>query len=432
MTVESLYREFLSSEGISIDSRKEVKGTVFFAIHGERFDGNTFVEEALNKGCRLAVTRRSDLLQDPRVVHADSPLELMQQMARHHRRVKSPFVLAITGSNGKTTTKELTKGVLSSKYRVLATRGNLNNHIGMPLTLLSLTDEDMAVIEMGANHPGEIRNLAGIAEPGAGLITNVGRAHLEGFGTLEGVLQAKGELYEYLASHEGKAFVDASDPVLMKKALESGVEQLVIGRDADLPVECRIINQTPYLEVEVRMGDEQFRVTTHLVGRYNLQNILYAASAGHYFGVPADAVRDALAAYRPENYRSQYLAGKSNRVILDSYNANPSSMRQAIRGLLEYASSPIMLILGDMAEVGDASEEEHRQLLEWIRTLPVERVILVGPVFSKVHEPSSGIPVFSEISEAESYLASGKPEGYHILVKGSRIMEMEKLTPLLT
>jgi UDP-N-acetylmuramoyl-tripeptide--D-alanyl-D-alanine ligase len=432
MTLESLYREFLRSEGICTDTRKEIKGTVFFAIKGDRFDGNNFVEEALKKGCRLVVTERSDLRHDYRVIHAESPLKFMQQLARHHRRVKSPFVLAITGSNGKTTTKELIRAVLSRKHRVFATRGNLNNHIGVPLTLLSLTDEDLAVIEMGANHAGEIRTLAEIAEPELGLITNVGKAHLEGFGTRAGVLQAKGELFEYLTSHEGKAFVDASDPVLMKKALETGVRPLLIGRDADLPVECRVMNQTPYLEVEVSMGDEKFRVATHLVGRYNLQNILFAAAVGQYFGVPAETVREALSAYRPENYRSQYVEGRSNKVILDSYNANPTSMRQAIRGLLEYASLPIMLILGDMAEMGSASEEEHRQLLGWIQTLPVERVILVGPVFSKIYEPSSGILVFREVSEAESYLASEKPVGYHLLVKGSRVMEMEKLVPLLT
>lgn len=431
MTVDALYREFLQSGGICTDTRKAEPGSVFFAIRGERFDGNFFVEEALEKGCRLAVTDRTDLSRDGRVVHAASPLELLQQMARHHRRVKSPLLLAITGSNGKTTTKELVAAILSRKYRVLSTRGNLNNHIGVPLTLLSLTDERMAVVELGANHSGEIGELAEIAEPGLGLITNVGKAHLEGFGTPEGVLRAKSELYNYLAATGGKAFVDGSDPVLMKRAEETGVERIVIGRRRTLPVECRMIKQTPFLEAEVKMGDDLFRVATGLVGGYNLQNVLFAVSVGHYFGVSAEMIGEAIAGYKPENYRSQFIEGRRNRIILDSYNANPTSMRKAIIGLLEYASPPTMLILGDMAEMGDASEQEHRELLEWIETRPVDRVILVGPVFSKVCDRSAAIPVFRQLRELESYLKSEEPAGYHILVKGSRIMELERIAPIL-
>jgi len=432
MNVEALYSEFLRSGGICTDTRKAVRGSIFFAIRGERFDGNAFVEEALEKGCRLVVTERTDLPQNGRVVHAASSLELLQQLARHHRRAKSPLLLAITGSNGKTTTKEMLAAILSKKFSLLSTRGNLNNHIGVPLTLLSLGDERMAVVEMGANHSGEIRKLAQIAEPGLGMITNVGKAHLEGFGSLEGVLHAKGELYEYLASTGGKAFVDGSDPVLMKRAGETGVERIVIGPRGTLPVQCRMAEQTPFLEVEVKMGGEQFRVSTGLVGGYNLQNILFAVSAGYYFGIPAGMVREAIAGYRPENYRSQFIEGKQNRVILDAYNANPTSMRKAISGLLEYASPPTLLILGDMAEIGNTSEQEHRELLSWIKTMPVDRVILVGPVFSTVCDRSSGIPVFRKISEAESYLETEKPAGYHVLVKGSRIMELERLAPVLT
>jgi UDP-N-acetylmuramoyl-tripeptide--D-alanyl-D-alanine ligase len=432
MTIEALYGEFLGSGGICTDTRKLVPGSLFFAIRGERFDGNDFVEEALAKGCRLAVTERTGLAGNPNVIYAASPLELLQQLARHHRREKSPLLLAITGSNGKTTTRELLAAVLSGKFNVLSTSGNLNNHIGVPLTLLSLGDQEMAVVELGANHPGEIGKLAEIAEPGMGLITNVGKAHLEGFGTPDGVLRAKGELYEYLAATGGKAFVDGSDPVLMKKAAESGVERIVIGAGETLPVACRIVSQNPFLEVEVRQGKERFRAVTRMVGGYNLRNILFAAAAGYYFGVPAAMIRDAVSGYRPEHFRSQYIEGRRNRVILDSYNANPTSMREAIGGLLEYASPPTMLILGDMAEMGDASEREHRDLLGWIGTIPVDRVVLVGKMFSRVCDPGSAIPVFGEIGELESWLESEKPEGYHILVKGSRIMEMERLVPLLT
>jgi len=432
MTVEELYSEFLQSAGICTDTRKAIGGRLFFAIRGERFDGNVYVEEALQKGCRLAVTDRNDLPQHDRVVYTGSPLALLQQLARHHRRVKSPRVLAITGSNGKTTTKELIAAILSKKIPVLSTRGNLNNHIGVPLTLLELADQQMAVIEMGANHTGEIKALAEIAEPGMGLVTNVGKAHLEGFGSPEGVLRAKGELYEYLAATGGKAIVDGSDPVLMKKAGETGVEQIVTGPHGTLPVACRVVTQRPFLEVEVKMGDAWFRVTTGLVGGYNLQNILFAVSVGYHFGIPAEMVRDAIADYRPENFRSQFIAGKRNRVTLDAYNANPTSMREAIGGLLEYASSPVMLILGDMAEMGDASEREHRDLLQWLGTRSIDRILLVGKHFPEVCDPASGALTFRDIADLERWLKNEMPEGYHVLVKGSRIMELERLVPLLT
>ncbi|MCK4747795.1 MAG: UDP-N-acetylmuramoyl-tripeptide--D-alanyl-D-alanine ligase, partial [Bacteroidales bacterium] len=340
-------------------------------------------------------------------------------------------VLAITGSNGKTTTKELVAAILTRKYSVLATTGNLNNHIGVPLTLLSLKNEEVAVVEMGANHPGEIGQLAEIAAPDLGLITNVGKAHLEGFGSLEGVLNAKTELYRFLAAHGGRAIIDGSDSMLMKIAVETGVESLVTGKDSNLPVSGSILQQSPFLEVDLTVDGDSHHLSTQLVGAYNLQNVLLATAVGYQFGVPINDIIDALCSYTPDNQRSQLLQGKRNRIILDAYNANPTSMREAISGLLQYASSPTMLILGDMAEIGESSLEEHTELVRWIGSLDIALVLLVGPMFKKATEPSSSVNVFSERKEVEAYLQMEKPEGFHILVKGSRIMELEKLTPFL-
>jgi UDP-N-acetylmuramoyl-tripeptide--D-alanyl-D-alanine ligase len=438
MTIEELYGEFLASSGICTDTREAVKDSLFVALKGEHFDGNRFVPAALEGGCHLAVTGREDLSGDPRVLVVTSPLETLQQLAHYHRMQVAPRVLAITGSNGKTTTKELVTRVLSVKYKVLATRGNLNNHIGVPLTLLSLKGEEVAVVEMGANHPGEITALCRIAAPEAGLITNVGKAHLEGFGSLEGVLRAKGELYGYLAGTGGIAIIDGRDPMLMKKAGEAVVKSLVVGPEGDLQVQCTIIRQTPCLEVELHAGGEVHPVPTRLVGAYNLQNILLAAGTGLHFGVPPSGIAEAIRGYVPDNNRSQLVEGKRNRLILDSYNANPTSMREAIGDLVNFARPPIMLILGEMAELGTSSGEEHRELLEWIGTLQVDRVLLLGNKFSDLYrkppnedQSKPRIRVFSDRDELQAYLQSDRPEGYHILVKGSRVNELEKIVPLL-
>jgi UDP-N-acetylmuramoyl-tripeptide--D-alanyl-D-alanine ligase len=432
MSTEQIYQEFLQSTGICTDTRKEVADALFFALRGDCFDGNRFVEDAVSRGCRLAITERADLEGSERVVVVPSALELLQQLAGHHRKQVAPQLVAITGSNGKTTTKELMAAVLSSKYNLIATKGNLNNHIGVPLTLLSLNREEVAVVEMGANHPGEIALLSRIAAPDVGLITNVGKAHLEGFGSLQGVCDAKAELYGYLAGHGGKALIDGSDQLLIKKAQEMGVECALIAPKGDLPVEIRLVRQTPFLEVEMVLGRQTYLLSTQLVGAYNLQNILLAAATGLHFGVPPDHIVSAIEGYLPENQRSQMVEGGGNHLVLDSYNANPSSMREAIGGLLSYAGSPTMLILGDMAELGDVSELEHRELVQWIGTLKVDRVLLAGPGFYQACSSSGNTTVFRDRSELEAALGRERPVGYHILLKGSRVMELERLQPLLT
>jgi UDP-N-acetylmuramoyl-tripeptide--D-alanyl-D-alanine ligase len=445
MTIERLHLEFLQSAGICTDTRADVKDSLFVALKGDHFDGNSYVPMALQQGCRLAITEREDLAGDPRVVVVPSALETLQKLARFHRMKVAPRVLAITGSNGKTTTKELVTAVLGRKYSVLATRGNLNNHIGVPLTLLSLTREEVAVVEMGANHPGEIARLCEIAAPGAGLITNVGKAHLEGFGSLEGVLEAKAELYDYLSAHGGSAIIDSSDALLILKAEETHVNVVTVGPDSKLPVRCRITGQTPYLEVELQLGRKAYPVYTRLVGAYNLQNILLAAGVGLHYGVPEHEIAHALSHHEPMNNRSQFVEGVRNRVIVDAYNANPSSMREAIEGLKAYAKPPLMLILGEMAELGSTSEAEHQALVRWVMTLPVAKILLMGSMFHKVTrnlglidgksgpsgEPSSRLNVFKGRSELEAFLESEQPAGYQILVKGSRVNELERILPLL-
>ena len=431
MSTEQIYKEFLQSSGVCTDTRQVVEDSLFFALRGDQFDGNRFVEDALNKGCRLAITERKDLAGKGRVVVVSSTLEVLQQLAHYHRMQVAPRLIAITGSNGKTTTKELLAAVLSKEYTLLATRGNLNNHIGVPLTLLKLNREELALVEMGANHPGEIAELARIAAPEVGLITNVGKAHLEGFGSLQGVLDAKSELYAYLAKHGGTAIIDGRDQKLMRKADALGVACKVVAPKGDLPVAVNLIAQTPFLDVELVLGEEVYPFSTKLVGAYNLQNILLAAATGVHFGVSGNAIAGAISGYLPDMQRSQMLEDGQNKLVLDSYNANPSSMREAIGGLLSYATSPTMLILGDMAELGDSSEKEHRELFHWISAQDVDQVLLLGPNFSQIYEPSNRITVFSGRKELEAYLGEEKPEGYHILLKGSRVMELERLAPLL-
>jgi len=297
MTVEEIYVEFLKSEGISTDTRQDVKGSIFFALKGDQFDGNRYVPDALKAGCRIAVTELKEYDGEEGVCYTSSTLKLLQDLAAFHRIQTAPRVLAITGSNGKTTTKELVLAVLLKKYRVLATQGNLNNHIGVPLTLLSLRGEELAVVEMGANHPGEIAALARIATPNLGLITNIGKAHLEGFGSLKGVLDAKGELYDFLAASGGKAIVDGEDNVLLEKASETGVKVFDVAEGGALPVSVKLRKQSPFLELDLWIGGDVYPVSTQLVGSYNLQNIRLAAACGRYFGVGGDDIAQAIESY---------------------------------------------------------------------------------------------------------------------------------------
>ena len=421
----------MRSDGVSTDTRTLKENQLFFALRGEHFDGNRFLPDALEKGCRLAVTDRPGEVLSDRVVTTAAPLETLQQLAAHHRQQKRAKVVGLTGSNGKTTTKELITAVLRKKYRVLSTRGNLNNHIGVPLTLLEMDREEVAVIEMGANHRGEIALLAELADPHTGLITNVGKAHLEGFGSLEGVKAGKGELYDYLAERGREAFVNLSNQTLVNMAHERGLTIVPYATDDSCELFGTIVQASPFLEVLLRTGDEVIHLQSRLVGSYNLENIMAAVAVGRAFDVAAADIRAAIEEYQPANQRSEWLEGKSNRVVMDAYNANPTSMHASINDFMAYTDPPRALILGDMLEVGQTEEQEHRMVLNRLTDLPLDEVLLVGPVFYRFKDTYRDFRFFEDAGACAAYLEEHPVTGKSVLIKGSRRISLEQTTRVL-
>ncbi|MDR1719115.1 MAG: UDP-N-acetylmuramoyl-tripeptide--D-alanyl-D-alanine ligase [Dysgonamonadaceae bacterium] len=429
MNILDIYRIFLLHPVITTDTRNCSPGALFFALKGEHFDGNGFVLEALQKGCAYAFSDAEGVGDDPRIIHVGNCLETLQQLANLHRRQLNTRIIAVTGSNGKTTTKELTAAALSAKYRVLSTQGNLNNHIGVPLTLLQLTEtHQFAVVEMGANHAGEILHLAEIAAPDYGLITNIGRAHLEGFGSYEGVVRAKKELYDYLRRTGGTAFVNQENPILTSIAKE--LKQVAYGTHPEGTfVWGSVAEAFPFLSLEWHRAADVYRIKTQLVGTYNLENVLAAIAIATFFQVDADAVCKAIEAYSPENHRSQLLETPHNRLIVDTYNANPSSMQVALEHFSRMDVSPKMLILGDMKELGAHSHDEHLALVDFIEKAGFDRVVLCGPQFS-----SLVLKAGRQFASAEALIAALQKEkitGYYILIKGSRSNQLEKVIAYL-
>jgi UDP-N-acetylmuramoyl-tripeptide--D-alanyl-D-alanine ligase len=424
--ISTLYRHFLQSSGISTDSRKITKGSLFFALKGENFDGNRFAIQALEKGAALAVVDDEKLKDDPRFFPVDDVLDTLRKLAVHHRTQLNIPVIAVTGTNGKTTTKELTGRVLSKKYRTFYTQGNLNNHIGVPLSVLSIGGEsEIAIIEMGANHPGEIAQLCEIACPGHGLITNIGRAHLEGFGSFDGVKKAKKELYDFLEKNNGTVFVNQDDPLLMN--LSANLKRITYGTGSVSGVQGKIIEKDPFLTLKMQFPDKTRTVRTHLIGDYNLTNLLAAACIGSHFGVDGEMICQALEAYKPANNRSQYLQTDRNRLILDAYNANPSSMTLAIKNFTGLSNGKKMMVLGDMLELGDESVNEHRKIIDLVLQQRIDEVFLVGPQFIKADDQKR-FSHFENADEAKKYFQAHPKSGYLILIKGSRGIQLEKTT----
>lgn len=424
MTIEELYSTLAGHPEVTTDSRHCPPGSLFVALKGASFNGNTFAARALEQGCAYAIVDEPQYAPagDRRYIVVDDCLHTLQALARHHRRTLGTPVVAITGTNGKTTTKELTAAVLSRQHRVLFTHGNLNNHIGVPKTLLRLTREhDIAVIEMGANHPGEIRTLADIACPDYGLITNVGRAHLEGFGSLEGVRRTKGELYDYLSCHGGTAFINGADSQLVAMADERHLSRRVAYLEGEL-LAC-----DPFVRFRLTAADSRRSVVhTQLIGSYNLPNMLAAATIGRHFGVSDSDIGAALAAYTPSNDRSQLTVTEHNRLIVDTYNANPTSMAAALANFSDMAADGKMLILGEMGELGAASGDEHRRVAQAIAAAGFTDVWLVGRSW-----PSDGYRHFSDVDEVKRAIASERPHGRCILIKGSHATRLYELPPLL-
>ena len=424
--IEKIYQQFQKAYKVSTDSRKIEKDTVFFALKGENFDANDFALQVAEQGvASLVVADRKDLPKHERIIIVENALKALQDLAAYHRSQSKATILSITGTNGKTTTKELVSAVLAKKYRLIHTIGNLNNHIGVPLTLLSIKpDTEMAVVEMGANHPGEIDFLCKIADPDYGLITNIGKAHLEGFGSFEGVIKTKTELYRHIKAHGKAVFVNQGNPLLWEQS--EGQERISYGKhcDAFCPVVPAACN--PYLSV----GWREHLIQTHLVGSYNFENVAAAIGVGQYFGVDENAIVEALEAYTPTNSRSQVVETQKNRVIMDAYNANPTSMRAALINFASICGEQHLLILGDMRELGTASEEEHRNILGLMKELKFKEALLVGSNFSAYNENPEW-KTFAKVEDLCEYLQINPVSGKTILVKGSHSVQLEKVLPLL-
>jgi len=426
-TLEHIYNIYLETRNISTDSRNITPGCLFFALKGESFDGNKFVNTALESGASYAVID-NEKYAGSHTLLVEDVLCTLQQLARMHRRRYNFPVLAITGSNGKTTTKELINAVLGRKYHVIATKGNLNNHIGVPLTLLRITDEtQLAIIEMGANHQGEIAQLCTIAEPTHGLITNIGRAHLGGFGGFEGVIKAKSELYTWLHTTDGEAFVNAGNALLMN--LSSGIKRILYGTAKDSFSVGQPRVNTEMLEVEWITGAETIELVTNLVGKYNFENVMAAVCTGMYFKVPLVEIKSAVSTYLPSNSRSQAIKTERNSIILDAYNANPTSMQAAIDNFRQDKTQYKMVILGEMLELGDESQTEHLAVAKLVEESGFSRVILVGLEFMKVN--NNRFICFMTSDEARDWLLQNEIKEHKILIKGSRGIKMEKVLDAL-
>ena len=420
MNLSALYQIFLDCQLVTTDSRNCPEGSLFIALKGESFNGNAFAGKALETGCAYAIIDEPEYAVegDQRYILVDNCLQTLQQLANYHRRQLGTRVIGITGTNGKTTTKELISAVLSQSHNILYTLGNLNNHIGVPSTLLRLKAEhDLAVIEMGANHPGEIKFLSEIAEPDCGIITNVGKAHLEGFGSFEGVIKTKGELYDFLRKKEGSTvFIHHDNAYLMNIA--GGLNLIPYGTEDDLYVNGRITGNSPYLTYEWKAGKagETYQVQTQLIGEYNFPNALAAITIGLFFGVEAAKINEALAGYTPQNNRSQLKKTNDNTLIIDAYNANPTSMMAALQNFRNMEVPHKMLLLGDMRELGAESAAEHQKIADYIKECDFEEVWLVGEQFAAAEHSFKTYP---NVQEVIKELETNKPKGYTILIKGS-------------
>ena len=420
MKLSALYQIFLDCQLVTTDSRNCPEGSLFIALKGESFNGNAFAGKALETGCAYAVIDESEyaIEGDQRYILVDDCLQTLQQLANYHRRQLGTRVIGITGTNGKTTTKELISAVLSRSHNILYTLGNLNNHIGVPSTLLRLkTEHDLAVIEMGANHPGEIKFLSEIAEPDCGIITNVGKAHLEGFGSFEGVIKTKGELYDFLRKKEGSTvFINHDNAYLMNIA--EGLNLIPYGTEDDLYVNGRITGNSPYLTFEWKAGKDgkSYQVQTQLIGEYNFPNALAAITIGRFFGVEDAKINEALSGYTPQNNRSQLKKTDDNTLIIDAYNANPTSMMAALQNFRNMEVPHKMLILGDMRELGAESAAEHQKIADYLKECAFEKVWLVGDQFAAAEHSFQTYP---NVQEVIKELEADKPKGYTILIKGS-------------
>ena len=446
MSIKELYKLYQQHPCITTDSRECPQGSIFLALKGESFNGNKFAVQALEKGCAYAIVDDPSLVgsDDKRIIIVNDCLQTFKDLAREHRRQFNIPVIGITGTNGKTTTKELVAAVLSQKYNVLYTQGNFNNDVGVPKTLFRLTKEhEIAVIEMGASHPGDIKTLAETAEPTCGLITNVGRAHLQGFGSFEGVIKTKCELYDFLRTREdGLIFINADNEHLMNQISDDEDIWLTpYSTDSENQYSCisgEVIACDPFLKFRWReplLTLEQegrsikwHKVQTHLIGAYNIDNLLAAIAVGINFGVDRKQICAALENYVPSNNRSQMTVTEKNHLIVDAYNANPSSMMAALENFKLMQADNKMAILGAMRELGEVSQEEHQRIVDYLQTTDIKTVWLVGEEFENIH---CDYPKFKDVEAVKAAIAKEQPAGHYILIKGSNSTKLFQLPELL-
>ena len=421
MDIKELYKIFCEHTVITTDTRDCPEGSIFFALKGASFNGNDFALQALEQGCSYAVVDEAPpgLPQgEERLIVVDDVLTTLQQLARYHREQLGTPIVGITGTNGKTTTKELVATVLAEKYNVHYTRGNFNNHIGVPKTLLQLTkDHEIAVIEMGANHPGEIKTLVDIVEPDCGLITNVGRAHLGGFGSFEGVKKTKGELYDFLVGNDKFAFLNMKDAYLCEMASQRGLKTVPY-------INGEVVCCNPFVKINIE-GEE---IQTKLIGSYNLPNMLAAATVGRHFGVTNEQIRHALENYTPTNNRSQLTVTAKNHLVVDAYNANPTSMAAALDNFKAIEADNKMVILGMMGELGEVSKMEHEKIVNTLKDYAFADVWLVGSEFAAIEHP---FRQFADVEEVKTAIAAEQVQGKFILIKGSNSQKLFQLPELL-
>ncbi len=429
MDIPELYRIFLRNKLICTDTRKIERNCIFFALRGTQFNGNDFAAEALSKGAIRAVVDDKKLTQDSRHIRVENVLGTLQKLSAFHRKKTGCKILAVTGSNGKTTTKELCKAVLSKRYRVHATEGNLNNHIGVPLTLLEMEqDTEIGIVEMGANHPGEIALLCEIAQPDCGLITNIGKAHLEGFGGIEGVVKTKGELFSYLIKNEKTIYINEGDAYVNQ--LLSGKCDKCFFYNGERGIYARHISSNPFVELEIVVHKQILNIKTQLIGRYNAENVLAACCVGMHEGIPDHEIAHAISTYQSHGYRSQLIQSEQNKIFLDAYNANPSSMLAAIDEFLAFPDDKKLVILGEMKEIGDQSHAEHEGILSYLRNRNVSDVICVGESF-RFPSREAGFLYFEDVDALMDHIRRHQVTDSLVFIKGSRSNRLEKIMDLL-
>lgn len=427
MEIAALHQLFLRCKSITTDTRKITEDSLFFALKGDNFDANTFTEEALQKGAKYVVIDNIKYHIDDRTLLVDNTLKTLQDLAQYHRNYLKLPIISLTGSNGKTTTKELIHAVLSQKFNVKATIGNLNNHIGVPLTLLSFDETtEIGIVEMGANHQKEIEFLCEIAQPDYGYITNFGKAHLEGFGGIEGVIKGKSEMYEYLKNNNKTAFINLDDPIQVEKS-QSINSYTFSSSNKKADINFGNSNANPHVSLEYK----NITITSNLIGIYNSTNIKAAITIGHYFNVSDELIKTAINNYNPTNNRSQLSQKGSNRLILDAYNANPSSMTLALQNFIQIPESNKIAFLGDMFELGEESTFEHKNIVELLKKQTQIEFYFIGLEFNKVKFEQSNFHFFATFEEAKSVISEKKFKNNYILIKGSRGMALERIVELL-